>query len=40
MVGAFYGRSGLPNSMVKKVLECDLTLGGEEERPAEVLPSA
>jgi len=40
MVGAYYGRSGLPVSMVKKVLKCDLSLGGEEERPVEVLPSA
>ena len=40
MVGAFYGRSGIPVSMVKKVLKCDLSLGGEEERPVEVLPSA
>jgi hypothetical protein len=40
MVGAYYGRSGLPVSMVQKVLKCDLSLGGEEARPVEVLPSA
>lgn len=40
MIGAYCGRSNLPEFMVQKVLNCDLKTGQNPRRPLQVLPTA
>ena len=40
MIGAYYGKKALPEMMVDKVLNCDLTQGENQHRPPQVCPSA
>lgn len=39
MIGAYYGRSGLPKNMVDTLLNCDLTKGTKPNRPELVQPA-